>query len=319
MILQNIVLAKKKDFILRSPYIPKTNKYKGVIHCHSTNSDGHLSPTEVLNYYKGKGYHFASITEHIPNNVSSTSTITENPNVSGILFIKGYEHGYAKPTEPSPHIVELNPRPLEEILNEDGLTLRQEDSQTEINTALAYNDNGFIFLGHPNQSIRKFHPSDCQKLTGYNAISVYNNFEYYEELVDTVLSSGHDVLIVTEEDAHYYDGRGTVTEGKVGINVFADECTEEAILTSLRTGNYYSTTDSMDMTISIQGKNIIVSVGEASTIEFISRYGVIKQTNTHALSATYEVDINDLYVRIKATSDEWSKKAYSNPIWIEKL
>ena len=32
------------------------NYYKANLHCHSTNSDGKMTPEEVKNYYKANGY-----------------------------------------------------------------------------------------------------------------------------------------------------------------------------------------------------------------------------------------------------------------------
>ena len=40
------------------------NWYKGNLHCHSTNSDGKLSPMEVAQLYKKNGYNFLAISDH---------------------------------------------------------------------------------------------------------------------------------------------------------------------------------------------------------------------------------------------------------------
>ena len=34
------------------------NWYKGNLHCHTTDSDGSLTPAEVVQYYKKEGYDF---------------------------------------------------------------------------------------------------------------------------------------------------------------------------------------------------------------------------------------------------------------------
>ena len=38
--------------------------YKANLHCHSTVSDGRLSPEEVKNVYKKKGYSVVAFTDH---------------------------------------------------------------------------------------------------------------------------------------------------------------------------------------------------------------------------------------------------------------
>ena len=42
----------------------RLNFYKGNMHCHSTLSDGALSPEELKDAYKNKGYSFIAITDH---------------------------------------------------------------------------------------------------------------------------------------------------------------------------------------------------------------------------------------------------------------
>ena len=44
--------------------------YKGNMHCHSTFSDGNMTPEELKEHYKKNGYSFLAITdhEHINNN-----------------------------------------------------------------------------------------------------------------------------------------------------------------------------------------------------------------------------------------------------------
>ena len=40
------------------------NWYKGNLHCHTTDSDGSLTPAEVVQYYKKEGYDFLAISDH---------------------------------------------------------------------------------------------------------------------------------------------------------------------------------------------------------------------------------------------------------------
>ena len=43
----------------------RLNFYKGNMHCHSTLSDGALSPEELKDAYKNKGYSFIAMTAFI--------------------------------------------------------------------------------------------------------------------------------------------------------------------------------------------------------------------------------------------------------------
>ena len=47
-----------------NPFSIKGNWYKGNLHTHTTNSDGELSPEDVISSYRKKGYDFLVITDH---------------------------------------------------------------------------------------------------------------------------------------------------------------------------------------------------------------------------------------------------------------
>ena len=40
------------------------NWYKGNLHCHTTDSDGKLTPSEVVELYRSAGYDFLAISDH---------------------------------------------------------------------------------------------------------------------------------------------------------------------------------------------------------------------------------------------------------------
>lgn len=57
---------------INNPYSSSGNWYKGNLHCHSTISDGELSPEELIRLYEEEGYSFLAITDHV-----SWSILTE--------------------------------------------------------------------------------------------------------------------------------------------------------------------------------------------------------------------------------------------------
>lgn len=38
--------------------------YKGNLHCHTTNSDGRLTPAEAVELFRSHGYHFLCLSDH---------------------------------------------------------------------------------------------------------------------------------------------------------------------------------------------------------------------------------------------------------------
>ena len=59
---QPFIIENGKKIV--SPYTDEGNWYKGNIHCHTTNSDGVLSPYQLIVEYANKGYDFLAITDH---------------------------------------------------------------------------------------------------------------------------------------------------------------------------------------------------------------------------------------------------------------
>lgn len=60
--------------------------YKGNLHCHTTESDGCLTPAEVVQLYKENGYHFLCISDH-----EKYADYTEQFNQSDFVMIPGAE------------------------------------------------------------------------------------------------------------------------------------------------------------------------------------------------------------------------------------
>jgi hypothetical protein len=54
---------------ISNPYAGSGDWYKGNLHCHTTISDGALSPNEAIALYEEKGYSFLAITDHIVWNI----------------------------------------------------------------------------------------------------------------------------------------------------------------------------------------------------------------------------------------------------------
>lgn len=199
---------------------------KGSIHCHSTVSDGLLSPDDVAKFYEEKGYSFLSITDH--------------EKISSVRKFEGiYQHGVevsrgkCKLGEPY-HIVALGV--------EDEAILKISDAQLLIDYV---NDSGGItFIAHPYWSNLVY--EDLVKLEGYVGIEVYNSGcdvevakGYGLSHWDSLLSSRRRIWGMAVDDSHRYlrppiDADG----GWIWINTH-DGSSEEA-LKSVRDGRFYS-------------------------------------------------------------------------------
>lgn len=266
---------------LISPYTPKSNVYKGSIHFHTTESDGNKTPTEAMTFYKEKGYDFASITDH--------NLATADPEVADILFILGEE--YSNPNYKKPH-----------------------------NVWVDVGETQWVGLAHPLSTDTGTPTlSDLEQyLPDYEHVAVWNTVEdeNYETVIDHFLSLGYQFNIYSEDDSHSYGAN----MGLSGVYVYADSLSKTEIMTNLHAGNYYSFSggDISDLNISVSGTVINVSVGDNSTIEFITLDGVVSETFTNSKTASFIVRGGDVYCRVRVTRDSDGAVAWSNPIFVDK-
>jgi len=59
---------------------------KGVLHCHTTESDGNLSPEELIKKYREEGFDFVAVTDHRDKPEPHCY-----PDIDGILVLEGCE------------------------------------------------------------------------------------------------------------------------------------------------------------------------------------------------------------------------------------
>lgn len=151
--------------------------YKGNIHCHSTRSDGRLTPAEQVEAYKSHGYDFLLLTEH---NVYTDTTefntpdflllpgmeITFPPDMRDVreyhfLVIPGTREQRAQATLPQyPHDYRLKLEPFKTY----------EDLQRQIDDA--YARGNMVIMNHPKWS--KVEYDEILPLRNLCAVEVYN-------------------------------------------------------------------------------------------------------------------------------------------------
>ena len=205
------------------------NWVKSSLHCHSTSSDGHLSPKEVVDYYASRGYGLLALTDH--------GKITTNCiNSKEGTFLTGIEisKGEGKLKEPY-HIVGLG-------VNDPGLNGLSSPSEVidEINSA-----GGLAIIAHPSWS--SLVHEDLMALKGYVGIEVYNTGcdvevakGYATTYWDHLLSSGVECWGFAVDDAHrYYVPPIDADGGWVWLENAGDP---ETAMKSLKTGQFYSST-----------------------------------------------------------------------------
>ena len=304
---------------ITSPYSTKTHAYKGQLHSHSTRSDGSSTPQVVITNYRNDGYDFMSLTDHManyndPNDSTRNLLITQNPGVTGILFIPGAEQMTTNSGK-RPHVGNVNARTPE--------TNTAIDAQALITNIQAV--NGIAILNHPHWpggATGDTWPADnIGSINGYTGIEIFNSMlnQNAEDIWDTVLTRGIKTWGIAADDCHSQTSPVCRT---AYVRVFANTLSIDEVINSIKIGNFYSgytpngKTD-IQLTITVSGNTISANTNIAATIEFIGSGGTIKKKETNKTSASYAPTGTEKYIRIRATNGE--SKAWSNPLFITQI
>ena len=197
---------------------------KGILHTHSTNSDGILSPEEVVRFFRRAGYGLVSITDH---------NVVTRLKVHDVVYLPGIELDIGRSSAGFSYhvvIVGLKSDPPERV---------RSDIQSLIDWA---RDSGyFTFIAHPYWSMLS--GEDLAGIRGYHGVEVYNtgcevgiSRGYSGFHWDYLLHRGRWTYGIAVDDAHYY----TVDVLGGWIRVRVREESHEGVLEALINGDFYS-------------------------------------------------------------------------------
>jgi hypothetical protein len=290
---------------LDNPYEKPGHWYKGQFHCHSTESDGGLSPEKVVSYYRTRGYDFLGLSDH---SVMTDTTRFSSPD---FLTLGAEELSH-------PHMVGLG---LRETI-EDGL-----DFQGQVDAVRA--QGALPCLVHPHWM--GLHPEDVAKIDGLWAIEVYN--DVCQELIgkgtasylwDDLLMRGVRICGVANDDAHLTENHPTAD--KAWTVVKAEALTHDALLEALSRGACYGTRGPQIYRIAVEDDELAVECSAAAAIRFIgpASRGFSRFPTGHGSELErVRVSMDEFarrqhhgYIRVEV-EDRWGRIAWANPIWIE--
>lgn len=283
--------------------------FKGNLHCHSTLSDGLLTPEAVIDTYRALGYDFLAITDH--RKLSPSSHMD-----GGMLLLSGIEMDFWLAAE-ALHIVGIG-------MAQDYSQSRKyrQGPQAAIDDMRAY--GGRAIVAHPAWSLNT-HTTLCA-LQNVTAAEIYNSVSTHpwngdradsSNLLDITASHGMPYRFVASDDSHRYEGE----QGRAFTMVQADALTPQAVLAALDEGRFYASQGPLFHQISIE--NGVLSI-ECSPVDTIIFYSNLVWTNDrcHSLPgqthATYDLAAheNERFVRCQLI-DADGRSAWSNPILID--
>ena len=290
---------------------------KGSLHCHTTRSDGNLTPEETLARYKELGYSFVSIADHnLYNTESFGSDLTVLCAAEHDDYFEWDALGYR-----CFHTVLLGNKETTLLLQDEKLPKGEAKSQEEYQAYLDsfHNKNNMTMLCHPqwsNTPAKYF-----EKLKGNFAMELFNgaaamdndmdhNAAYWDEL----LGQGIKIWGTATDDAHRFEHIG---QGWVMVNA---ENNAESILKALENGSFYSSCGPEIYDFYVDGSIAHIECSPCASVSFIDDRHTGKKFNGENITVQ-EFDLSTLapkpgtYKYIRAcVIDQNGKRAWTNPI-----
>ncbi len=311
-----------------------TAQHKANLHCHTTLSDGRISPEEMVAAYKRHGYRVMAFTDHeyIVNH--------QDFNDENFIAITGYEIGLYTPELPGSwedtwrdrkccHLNLYAKNPYEDrhiLFDPDALPnhvkdrtsefkyigekrkRKYEDVQEVIDTA---NANGFIVcLNHPYWSIQP--QSDTVNYRGLFGWEVYNSggsaLAGYNPVVDSILvndygaavESGMTVAPIAADDNHNYNGDIENSDSFKGMTMICtDDFSYSGIIEALERGDFYASTGIEIREVSLEDGRVHIECSPCSNVTVF--FGGIRwahETGNGITSCDFDIPKGARFVRV---------------------
>jgi len=281
--------------------------FKGNLHCHTTRSDGQLSPEEVIALYRGKGYDFLALTDH---RMLSEPTHVEDD----MLLFSGIETDYSLPGEVL-HLVGIGMDPSYHLPESSA----GHDPQSGIRQIR--NHNGRAIVAHPAWSLNTH--TTLSALRDVTAAEIYNSVSTYpwngdradaSVLLDISAAHGSPYRFVASDDSHGYKGE----EGRSFTVIQADELSRESFWEALDAGRFFASQGPLFEQISVENGLLTIRCSPVENVIFYSNnvwaYGRCVN-RTGQTEATYDLTANtdETFVRCQIV-DAQGRSAWANPI-----
>lgn len=323
--------------------------YKANLHCHSTMSDGRLTPEELKEAFKERGYSVLAITDHeimfdhseLNDETFLTLTSYEmavnQPGdywpVAKVCHMNIYSCAPHKTAQVfyDPEMLIFNNKQHEDRVTYVGEIVKREYSPAHINATIrAAKEQGYLVTyNHPSWSLEDYR--NYGSYEGMFAMEIYNTCcagplamnEYNERTYDELLRAGKHLYCVAADDCHgngNFDAKDSDYFGG-WIMIKADALEYTTIFEALKAGQFYASCGPVIRDLYIEDGYAVITCEPAASI----RYGTCGRTTkvirnedgSPVTKASIPVNRADIYFRFEVM-DEWGKKAYTNAYFMEE-
>lgn len=291
--------------------------FRGNIHSHSTRSDGLLSPADVVEAYRERGYDFVAITDHFLARYGYPITDTTGFRTSCFTTLLGAEM----------HVKGLDNGILWDLLAV-GLPpdfCPQAENETDVALARRAQAAGaFVAIPHPAWN-GVVHSDGLRLIEAVDAIEIHNEGHTLDSdrgsgwyLADSLATAGHRRFSTfAADDAHFKTDRFDRFGG--WINVRAKSLDPGSLLAAMKAGHYYASTGATIRNVEITATEIIVETEPAAGI-MLGGAGTVRQyvRGDGLTRAVFSRPLfQPAFFRVIVVRSD-GKKAWSSPIWLDE-
>ena len=322
--------------------------YKANLHSHSTISDGNLTPAEMKEAYRARGYSILAFTDH--EILADHSDLNDEH----FLAITGYELSvnertdkpwpqkktchlnlYARDPHNTTHIC-FHPEQFwfcsEEVygkLKYVGEYYVRDHTPECINDIIrTARENGFIVAyNHPHWS--REDPRDFLNYEGLFAMEIYNHgsnsggfFEYDIQAYDLMLRAGKRLFCSAADDNHNKNPYGIFTDSFGGFDMIkASSLTYDNVIGALERGDFYASQGPEIHELYLEDGAVHVRCSPAKAVTYtpgVRRNGARFGYDGYLGEAVFRVDPDDVFFRISVV-DEYGRRAESRAYFLDEL
>ncbi len=237
-------------------------------------------------------------------------------------FIPVYEHGFSYYKT---HHLTLN---AQKVLWLD-LPFYETVHNKQFMINLIRKDPGVVLtIPHPN--LRQAYTfDDFKHLSNYNCLEICNNDRQFTFFYDTILSAGHPVFLMADDDAH---NLMKIRDGIHCFNLINTELVKDSILHAIKTGRLvgvnfnvrpFTNNEEKKLAldalpeisdISLKGDTLSVALSDTvRSIKFIGQNGNVMKSADNSSNASYLFRKEDTYIRTEVLCRD-STIYYFNPV-----
>ena len=285
--------------------------FRGNLHCHSTGSDGDMSPERVCHFYREAGYDFICLSDHFLDRYNFPVTDTAPFRTDAFTTLLGSEiHSGKTEADEIWHLLAVG-------LPTDFAPTKPDETGPEL-AQRALDAGAFVAVPHPQWYGLTL--GDVQSLPdGIHAMEVFNGIcSTYgrgggDHLLDTALTAGRMLGAIAVDDAHRYQGDAL----RGWVMVRAETLEPAALLTALKSGAYYASTGVEIFHAERHGDFLMVETSPAVHIALIgkgARSEVVSGNNLRRAKLSLE-KFSGTWCRLVIQSADGTR-AWANPFHV---